>query len=166
MGWCDSPAYFCAAYAAARDVADNLAKSPPGSLPAHPLEGFLLRPQDWPEDTLATTSEKFTRLMEVYIDEFIQLAPTTDPDQLLHLSRAVLHGNHSVFPPPAVTDHDGETPSHKRNWRRVLDCGLCERRVLAGFAMGLSGVSNCHRTRSPYSPPSAGGPGDINTLIK
>jgi hypothetical protein len=110
MGWCDSPAYFCAASETARDVADNLAETPPGSLPAHPLEGFLIRPQDWPKDTLAQTSEKFTRLMEVYIDDFIQLAQTTDPDKLLHLSRAVLHGIHSVFPPPAVTGHDGEDP--------------------------------------------------------
>jgi hypothetical protein len=39
------------------------------------------------------------------------LAQTTDPDKLRHLSRAVLHGIHSVFPPPtAVNGHVGEDP--------------------------------------------------------
>jgi hypothetical protein len=48
--------------------------------------------------------------MEVYIDDFIQLAQTTDPTQLEHLSRAILHGIHSVFPPLSVTGHDGGDP--------------------------------------------------------
>jgi hypothetical protein len=55
-------------------------------------------------------SDKFTRLLEVYIDDFIQLAQTTNPEKLLHLSRAVLHGIHSVFPPPSITGHAGEDP--------------------------------------------------------
>ena len=110
MGWCDSPAYFCAASETARDVAKQLAATPEGSLEEHPLEGFLLRPQDWPEDSMEDTSAQFTRLLEVYIDDFIQLAQTTDPAKLQHLSRAVLHGIHSVFPPPLVTGHAREDP--------------------------------------------------------
>jgi hypothetical protein len=110
MGWCDSPAYFCAASETARDVAEQLAATPVGSLEEHPLDDFLFRPQDWPEDGMEDTSAKFTRLLEVYIDDFIQLAQTTDPAKLQHLSRAVLHGIHSVFPPPSVTSHAGEDP--------------------------------------------------------
>jgi hypothetical protein len=48
--------------------------------------------------------------MEVYVNDFIQAAQTTDPDRLLHMSHAILHGIHSVFPPPSVTGHDGEDP--------------------------------------------------------
>jgi hypothetical protein len=41
--------------------------------------------------------------MEVYIDDFVQLAKTIVPEKLRHLSRApVLHGIHSVFPPPCI----------------------------------------------------------------
>jgi hypothetical protein len=87
MGWYDSPAYFCAAWETARDVADELEEAAEGLLPEHPLEGFLIRQQDWPEDTLETTSAKLTRLMEVYIDDFVQLAQTTDPEEGRHLSR-------------------------------------------------------------------------------
>ena len=49
-------------------------------------------------------------LIEVYIDDFIQLAQCTDPDKLLHLSRAILHGIHSIFPPPTVTGGTEEDP--------------------------------------------------------
>ena len=61
-------------------------------------------------DTTEQTSDKFTHLLEVYIDNFIQLAQTTNQEQLRHLARAVLQGIHLVFPPPVVTGHDGEDP--------------------------------------------------------
>ena len=44
------------------------------------------------------------------MDDFIQLAQTTDRNALRHCSRALLHGIHSVFPPPAITGHNGEDP--------------------------------------------------------
>jgi hypothetical protein len=110
MGWCDSPAFFCAASETARDITEDLAKQPIGSLPAHPLEHLMLRPADWPEDSMDTYADKFAHLVEVYVDDFIQLAQTTDPIQLRHLSRAILSAIHSVFPPPCVTGHEGEDP--------------------------------------------------------
>jgi hypothetical protein len=110
MGWCDSPAFFCAALETARDVADELATAPIGTITAHPLEHMLVSPQHWMEETLEEKAADFLRLMEVYVDDFIQLAQTEDPTELLHLSRAILHGIHAVFPPPAMTGHDGEDP--------------------------------------------------------
>jgi hypothetical protein len=110
MGWCDSPAFFCAESKTARDVTEELAAEPVGYLPTHPLEGMLLHPAEWPEATIEQAANKFLHLIEVYVDDFIQLAQTTDPQQLEHLSRAILHGIHSVFPPPAVTGHAGEDP--------------------------------------------------------
>ena len=50
----------------------------------------------------------FLQMLEVYVDDFIQLAQTTDQEELRHLSRALLHGMHSVFSPPSVTGHSGE----------------------------------------------------------
>jgi hypothetical protein len=110
MGWCDSPAYFCAASETARDVAEDLAAAPVGTLPAHPLEGMLLNLSEWPEECIEEYSPPFTHLMEVYINNFIQLAQTMDVHQLEHLSRAMLHAIHSVFPPPTITGHTGEDP--------------------------------------------------------
>ena len=110
MGWCDSPAYFCAASETARDVAEKLTTTPVGSLDQHPLEHYLVPPDKWPEQEIEQHAAKFTHLLEVYIDDFIQLAQTQDPTQLTHLSRALLHAIHAVFPPPAITGHAGEDP--------------------------------------------------------
>ena len=49
-------------------------------------------------------------MLEVYVDDFVQMAQTTARSALRHCSRALLHGIHSVFPPPAVTGHTGEDP--------------------------------------------------------
>jgi hypothetical protein len=111
MGWCDSPAYFCVASEMARDVTKMLAKAPMGSLDQHPLEQYLvLPPVNWPDEDMEQQAAKFTHLLEVYIDDFIQLLLATLCQQLTHLSRALLHTIHSVFPPPAVMGHDGEDP--------------------------------------------------------
>jgi hypothetical protein len=113
MGWTDSPSYFCAASKTGRDVAESLVNEPEGSLEAHPLEHMMTSTETFPEPPEREgdiSDEQWARLMEVYVDDFIQAAQTTDPDRLLHMSRAILHGIHSVFPPPAVTGHDGEDP--------------------------------------------------------
>ena len=52
----------------------------------------------------------FLHLLEVHINDFIQLAQTKDEETLRHLSRALLHGIHSVFLPPDVTGHNGADP--------------------------------------------------------
>ena len=117
MGWTHSPAFFCAASETARDVAEILAQEPRGSLPAHALEPFMLpsvlpsrigaNPQD-AMDKDATHVEHFLTLLESFVDDFIGVAQTTDEDALRHVSRALLTGIHSIFPPPAITGHDGE----------------------------------------------------------
>ena len=52
----------------------------------------------------------FLHMLEVFVDDFVQLAQTTNEEALRHCSRAVLHGIHSVFPPPKVTGHIGADP--------------------------------------------------------
>ena len=110
MGWCESALYFCAASETAQDVGDTLATKPLGSLPAHPLKEYLVPQELWTGDTTNQHISDFLRLLIVYIDDFIHLAQTTDPAQLLHMSHALLHGIHSVFPPPSVTGGKEENP--------------------------------------------------------
>jgi hypothetical protein len=86
MGWCDSPVFFCAASETARDVAEDLSAAPVGSLEPHTLENLLLHPAEWPTDGMEVQAAKFVYLIEVYVDDFIQLAQTTNPHQLEHLS--------------------------------------------------------------------------------
>jgi hypothetical protein len=119
MGWTDSPAFFCAASETARDVAETLINQPRGSLPEHALEPFMLpsegpseyagKPQDGMDEDTSHVNN-FCRLLETFVDDFINVAQTTDEKQLRHLSRGLLHAIHEIFPPPSITGHAGEDP--------------------------------------------------------
>ncbi|KAL7545534.1 hypothetical protein ACHAWF_008883 [Thalassiosira exigua] len=82
----------------------------------------------------------FLQLLEVYVDDFIQLVQTNDEEALRHCSRAILHGIHSVFPPPEVTGHAGEDPVLLK---KLLDGeGLWEvRKEVLGWVM--DGATRC-----------------------
>ena len=56
----------------------------------------------------------FWTMLEVFCDNFIHMAQTSDPAQLLHLSRALLHVIHRFFPPPKVSGHNGQYPIYKK----------------------------------------------------
>ena len=95
MGWCESPAFFCAASETARDTIASLLKTP---LPAHPFETKMLPPHftDLPTSDLTSTMA----LIEVFVDDFIGCVDNVTQQKLLQTSRAMLHGIHSIFPPP------------------------------------------------------------------
>ena len=57
-------------------------------------------------------------LFEVYVDDFIGVTNNTPISHLRHLSRAILHGIHSIFPPPSVTGHpSGNSVSIKKVYK-------------------------------------------------
>lgn len=56
----------------------------------------------------------FTNLLEVFVDDFCALTNNTSTEHLTNFSRAMLHGIHSVFPPPEVSGHHGEDPVAKK----------------------------------------------------
>ena len=134
MGWTESPGYFCMCSETGRDVSEQLAHLPIGSLPQHESEHLTLgdldkelatleeplptynnpKGPDWLPPTNQLNPLDFAHLMDVYVDDFMQAAQTTDPAKLQHLSRAMLHGIHSVFPPPRKTGHDGQDPIHQK----------------------------------------------------
>ncbi len=122
MGWKLSPPFFCAASETARDVAQNMVDDPATPLPTHPLENYMLptETKKW-LDNHAAWNERHTndndvpannlvKLLEVYMDDFIGLIQSDNPKELLHFSRSMLHGIHTVFPPPSVTHHSGADP--------------------------------------------------------
>ena len=55
-------------------------------------------------------------MLEVFCDNFIHMTQTSDPSQVLYLSRALLHGIHSIFPLTKVSGHNGQNPISKKNW--------------------------------------------------
>ena len=106
MGWCESPPLFCTATETARDVIQSLAESKE-YLPRHRLETYLL-PTTLP--TTHTDDEHYETAMEVYVDNFIGITNNITEEHLTTWSRAMLHGIHSIFPPPEITGHTGGDP--------------------------------------------------------
>ena len=105
MGWAESPPFFCAASETARDVIASLVGN---ALPPHPFETRML-PANF--DTIPSQDSDGTLTsFEVYVDDFIGCTDIISKDHLLNLSRAMLHGIHSIFPPREVTGHAGEDP--------------------------------------------------------
>ena len=106
MGWCESPPLFCTATETARDVIQTLATKISSPLPPHPLEHYML-PEQLQESKHAHNPSSE---VEVYVDDFIAITNDLSEENLTKLSRAILHGIHSVFPPPTVTGHEGGDP--------------------------------------------------------
>ena len=74
-----------------------------GTLPEHKLESLLL-PDKWKEETGSEQRARLHKLLEVYVDEFCALAQTMNMGELRHITRALLHFIHEVFPPPRLAD--------------------------------------------------------------
>jgi hypothetical protein len=119
MGWTDSLVIFCGESETARDIGKDLINEPIGSLQAHVLEPFMF-PSETMEEVAANPQdgidldtehvEKFCWLLETFVDNFINVAQTTDETGLRHHAKAVLEAILSVFPSPLLTDHDGDEP--------------------------------------------------------
>ena len=108
-----------------------------GSLPEHPLEKMMMPTTFQLPKTDGMTAKQvapFLQLLECYVDDYMQIVQSTDPDVLRHCSRAVLHGIHSVFPPPAISGHLGEEPISIK--KLMEDEGLWEvRKEILGWMM-------------------------------
>ena len=145
MGWTLSPAYFCVGSETGRDVAQALVAKTFGALPEHRLEKKAFH-QDgkmiltdiaaWKE----ADEDFFLFMFETFIDDYIALAQTTKVENLMHLTRSVMHGIHSVFPPDTVTnDGMGEPISEKKLYKEE---GLWQyRKEILGWL--FDGASRC-----------------------
>ena len=119
MGWVDAPLYFCGASETVRDVAAEYVEAPIGALPEHHLEKATELPSDQAVE-LASASraqertsnkqelarDRLRYLIEAYIDDFIAAARAKSPEELKHISRAILHAIHDVFPENVHSEGD------------------------------------------------------------
>jgi len=109
MGWCESPPLFCSASEMARDSAQELLETR-AMLPPHPLEQLCLPAAFELPTTDQINSKKLPKLLEVYMDDFIGLAQAPTHKELLHFTCTIMHGIHSVFPPPGPNDDPEDEP--------------------------------------------------------
>ena len=60
--------------------------------------------------------QKFSYMVEVYVDDFMSLVIPVSKEQLRHVANAIMHGIHDVLPP---NNNDDEDPiSEKKNEER------------------------------------------------
>jgi hypothetical protein len=116
MGWCESPPFFCAASETARDVIASLLGT---TLPPHKFEHHML-PKDMPNlpAHMADLNSTVT-LLEVFVDDFIGCTDNISQQHLLHLSRAMLHGIHTVFPPPEISGNTSGDPISEKKLKKL-----------------------------------------------
>lgn len=98
MGWAESPAYFCAATETGRDIIHQSVASKQ-DLPPHVFEKYM-HPAKKPK---RSSKEDSMYSVSVYLDDFIGAVVENASGTLLgRVTKAALHGIHSIFPPPKL----------------------------------------------------------------
>jgi hypothetical protein len=132
MGWCESPPFFCSGSETARDVIAHLRES--GNLPWHRIEHDMLK--DVMDQESVTTPDEETTLFEVFVDDFVGVTNNGSTENLRHISRAMLHGIHSIFPPPEITKHTGEDPVSEKKIAKGEGVWAMEKEILGWIFNG------------------------------
>ena len=110
MGWCESPPFFCSGTETARDIIHEMSSSPTISLPPHRFEKIMMQQLPAPSPHAPATHIKSPFNIEVFVDDFIGMIQTSNSSEILKLTRSLLHGIHSIFPPTSITHHNGFDP--------------------------------------------------------
>ena len=135
MGWCESPPFFCAGSETARDVIDKLIKDDT-NLPQHSFENLMLPNQETIPSDIPPPTSSDTTLVEVFVDDFIGMTNNTSHTHLTKISRAMIHGVHSVFPPPELSGHNGHDPVSKPKLEKGEGLWAFEKEILGWILNG------------------------------
>jgi hypothetical protein len=138
MGWTNSPAYFCATTEATQQIILRLMAllAHNGTLEEHPHEEHCTtvgQGHHW------APQPEWLILLRVFVDDFI-MAIAGPPDrrsqktEVLWLARATLHGIHSIFPPPHVSNHVGRRDSISVKKLLAGDGQFRREKLILGFA--------------------------------
>ena len=96
MGWTESPPCFDTATETARDIADTYVEAK--ELRKHYLEEWTKLSQDYKDLPSGERSKHLAHCFEIFVDDFISVAIPQTKEDLNHLSRALLHSIHDLFP--------------------------------------------------------------------
>lgn len=71
-------------------------------------------------------------IMEVFVDDFMGGTNYLEISNLRNISRAMLHGIHTIFPPPKVTGHQGGDPISVKKLRKAKATGNTKKKFSDG----------------------------------
>ena len=136
MGWCESPPFFCAGTETARDIIDSLIDTN-ATLPQHPFEEMMLKEAVLDQIKMDKNNKTTdTTLIEVFVDDFIGMANDISTENLQKISRAMIHGIHSIFPPPQVSGHNGQDPVSEPKLKKGEGTWAYEKEILGWILNG------------------------------
>jgi len=138
MGWSESLPLFCSSSETAQDgVQEMLEKLE--TLPPHPLENLCL-PETVELPSLNQVDNKtLTKLLDVYMENFIGLTQAPTQAELLHFTRSVLDSIHTVFPLPGPSEDPNDEPiSAKKTEAGGTAYGIQKKEILGWLFDGVS----------------------------
>jgi len=139
MGWMESPPIFSTASKTAPNVSQEMLKHHQ-PLPPHQLEQLCLPATITLHNPDIIMMHDLAKLLKVYVDDFMGLIQAPTMNDLIHFTRTILHGIHTIFPPPG----EGKDPSDKPISLKKLQQGdrvWATRKELLGWL--FDGVTNC-----------------------
>jgi len=140
MGWMESPPIFSTASETAHNASQEMLECHQ-PLPPHQLKQQLCLPATITLCNLDTImTHDLTKLLKVYVDDFMGLIQAPTMNDLIHFTHAILHGIPTVFPPPG----EGKDPSDKPISLKKLQQGdgvWAMRKELLGWL--FDGVTHC-----------------------
>ena len=118
MGWIKSPPYFCKLSETGRDVTDKYVETPVGSLAPHKFVNLMgVNPHFAELPQIDRSGDPFKYMLELYRDDYIELALPRSRDQLNHIANTIITGINYVFPPYKNDDEDAISLSiFRKRW--------------------------------------------------
>jgi len=139
MGWSESPPLFCMALETAQDIIQEYVDSDKGLL-QHPLEALCVPCENVRITNGEESHSEILHMMEVYMDDFIGLAQALSQSQLVQFTRAVLHGIHTVFPPPDLEENKEDEPISIKKLKQGNGMWSTKKEILGWL---FDGVGRC-----------------------
>jgi hypothetical protein len=108
MGWVESPPYFCAILATAKDIAMDYGNTQIGTVQEHKFTHYTRGEEE--ASRLPPTSKSATQQVQyglkVYVNDFMSVVIPTSKEQLDHFATAIMTGIHDVFPTNIVDSNN------------------------------------------------------------
>ena len=133
MGWSESPPFFCSASETARDIIQTYMDTV-DTLPEHKLETHMYNNTTF--SSKIDMQSNSINIIDVYVDDFIAATNNNTKQNIIHMSRAMLHGIHSIFPPPEITNHNGGDPISEKKLKKLEGLWDTQKEILGWMING------------------------------
>ncbi len=112
------------------------------TLALHKLEEMCMPPSMKLPQLSSKQVTQLVQALDVYMDDFIGLSAGHSHEELLHFTHAVLHGIHTVFPPPELTEDQDDKPISVKKLKQGDGLWSTKKEILGGLFDGSTRCIN------------------------